>query len=658
MVARAAEQSGGTGRALPPVDKWNPPFCGDLDMEIRADGTWFYLGTPIGRAPLVRLFSTVLRKDGDGKTYLVTPVEKVGIRVEDAPFLAVEMQVFMREGVPVISFRTNVGDVVEADRDHPLRFQMVGDERQLKPYVLVRGRLEALLSRPVMYELVEQGEVVEIDGVDMFAVILTQRTATLRKHSGQIAFPGGAVDAEDGSPEQAALREALEEIGLDPSYVEPLARLPDYYAGTGFRITPVLAVESWFQDPVLQSILALLNSEGGEARVAGGAVRNTLMGLPVADVDIATTLRPEPVLERAAAAGLKCVPTGLEHGTVTLVADGRGFEVTTLRRDVETNGRHAVVEFGTDWQADAERRDLTINALYADKHGEVIDLVGGLADIESRTIRFIGDAAQRIAEDHLRILRFFRFFAYYGSGRPDAEGLRACARAKEKIAALSAERVWGETRKLLKAPDPSRALLWMRQVGVLTQILPETEKWGIDAIHGLVAAEAALNWEPDPVLRLAATVPPDESRLEGLAKRLRLSNSDALALKLWAQTPLPPDEVTDVGFTRILYRHGKRGMITRMKLALASARTAADGDPVAMRRTARFSQLLRAAESYERPVMPLSGADVVAAGIPAGKAVGEALKELEEFWISRNFLPGRSDLAARLTEIVAQLRQS
>ncbi|RYE62184.1 MAG: CCA tRNA nucleotidyltransferase, partial [Oxalobacteraceae bacterium] len=182
--------------------------------------------------------------------------------------------------------------------------------------------------------------------------------------------------------------------------------------------TPSVAGEAWFNDAALQRLLALLNADGGEARVAGGAVRNALMGLAVADIDVATTLLPQDVVERAEAAGMKAVPTGIEHGTVTLVIDGTPFEVTTLRRDIETDGRHAKVSFGTDWQADAERRDLTINALYADASGAVVDLVGGLPDIESRTIRFIGDASQRIAEDHLRILRFFRFFAYYGSGRP------------------------------------------------------------------------------------------------------------------------------------------------------------------------------------------------------------------------------------------------
>jgi poly(A) polymerase len=414
-----------------------------------------------------------------------------------------------------------------------------------------------------------------------------------------------------------------------------------------------VADQDWFRSPALQRVLGLLNSGGGEARIAGGAVRNALMGLPVADVDIATTLLPEAVVERAGQAGIKAVPTGIEHGTVTLVADGQPFEVTTLRRDVETDGRRAKVAFGTDWQTDAERRDLTINALYADAQGEVIDLVNGLGDIETRTIRFIGDPSQRIAEDYLRILRFFRFFALYGSGRPDADGLRAAARAKDKLSTLSAERVWGETKKLLSAEDPSRALLWMRQVGVLTAILPETEKWGIDAIHGLVAAEKALGWTPDPLLRLAAIVPPDPERIAGLAKRLRMSKAEAEYLAEWASAPALPDEVTDVGFDRLLYRHGAEGLSTRLKLALASARTSAEGDPLAMRRSARFSVLLKRAEHYQRPVLPMTGADVVSAGVPPGKRVGEVLKMIEDFWVERNFAPDRATLAARLQEMIS-----
>ncbi|MGF9563741.1 CCA tRNA nucleotidyltransferase [Neorhizobium sp. JUb45] len=415
-----------------------------------------------------------------------------------------------------------------------------------------------------------------------------------------------------------------------------------------------IADEDWFNNPALKRVLDLLNGDGGETRIVGGAVRNALMGLAIQDVDLATTLLPTDTQARAKAAGIKSVPTGIAHGTVTLVVDGQPFEVTTLRRDVSTDGRHAEVAFGTDWQADAERRDFTINALYADREGNVVDLVKGLADIETRTIRFIGDAATRIAEDHLRSLRFFRFFAYYGSGRPDADGLRAVARAKDKLSTLSAERIWAETKKLLTATDPSRALLWMRQTGVLTEILPETEKWGIDSIHGVVATEAALNWKPDPLLRLAAIVPVDAPRLAEMAKRLRMANAEAARLESWATAPALPDEVTDVGFDRILYRSGRDGLIMQLKLALASARANAEGYPIAMRKAARLSVLLKRAENFEKPIFPLSGGDVIAAGMEPGPKVGALLAELETLWVERNFSLDRAALTARLADLVGK----
>ncbi len=409
-----------------------------------------------------------------------------------------------------------------------------------------------------------------------------------------------------------------------------------------------LSDQDWFRQPALRRVLDLLNADGGEARIAGGAVRNALMGVPAGDVDIATTLVPQEVVARAKSAGIKAVPTGIEHGTVTLVASGTPFEVTTLRRDVETDGRRAQVAFGTDWQQDAERRDLTINALYATADGEVIDLVGGLPDIETRTVRFIGDAAQRIAEDHLRILRFFRFFAFYGGGRPDADGLRACARAKDKLASLSAERVWSETKKLLTAADPFRALLWMRQSGVLTAILPETEKWGIDAIPALVAAEQALKWEPDPLLRLAAMVPPDAERLSALAQRLRLSRAEAAYLADWAAAPDIPKTIAETAFDRMLYRTGREGLTTRLKLALALVRSKAADDPQAMAESARLQRLLTRASGWTRPAFPLSGADVLAAGVAAGPAVGKVLGTLETEWVEGNFTLDRAALMARL----------
>ncbi len=409
-----------------------------------------------------------------------------------------------------------------------------------------------------------------------------------------------------------------------------------------------LAGRDWFEKPALKRIFTLLNADGGEVRIVGGAVRNALMDLPVVDVDMATTLTPDVVVARAKAAGIKAVPTGIEHGTVTLVIDGEGFEVTTLRRDVETNGRHAQVAFGTDWQTDAERRDLTINALYADEKGEIIDLIDGLPDVETRTVRFIGDAAMRISEDYLRILRFFRFFAHYGSGRPDADGLRASARAKDKLGTLSAERIWSELKKLLSARDPSRALLWMRQSGVLAEILPETEKWGIDAIHGLVATEQSLGWAVDPMLRLAAIVPPDKERLAALATRLRLSKAEAGYLANWASAPVIDPEMKETALDRLLYREGVEGVKTRLKLALASARADLSAGDAAMQKVARLSTLLTRAEKFKKPGFPLSGADVMAAGVESGPKVGEVLKSLEEKWIDVNFSLDRAALTARL----------
>lgn len=416
-------------------------------------------------------------------------------------------------------------------------------------------------------------------------------------------------------------------------------------------MTTNLADQAWFNDPALKRVFALLNADGGEGRVVGGAVRNSLMGLDVNDIDVATTLTPETVIERAAKAGIKAIPTGVEHGTVTLVIDGKPFEVTTLRTDVETDGRRAKVAFSTDWQTDAERRDLTINALYADEKGDVVDLVGGLADIEKRNIRFIGDATTRIAEDYLRVLRFFRFFAYYGSGRPDADGLRASSAARAKLKTLSAERVWSELRKLLAAQDPGRALLWMRQVAVLTEILPETEKWGIDAIPGLVATEQALGWTPDPLLRLASIVPPDAERLAKMAARLKLSNAEAAYFKAWASAAPVNDELSSAAFERLLYRNGADGIITRLKLALAVARSKAEGDMAEMSRSGRLNKLLEQAQVWAKPQFPVNGGDVMAAGVPAGRRVGELLSALENEWVEANFKMDRAALLARLDDL-------
>ena len=406
----------------------------------------------------------------------------------------------------------------------------------------------------------------------------------------------------------------------------------------------------WIRDKSLQKLLGVLSAGGEGARVVGGAVRNTLLGQPVSDLDIATTCLPEETLRRAKEAGFKVVPTGIGHGTITVIAQGRPYEVTTLRADVETDGRHAEVAFGRDWQVDAERRDFTINALYVEADGTVIDLVGGIADIENGTLRFIGDPEQRIREDYLRILRFFRFFAWYGKGRPESEGLKACARLKDGLARLSAERIWSELKKLLAAPDPSRALLWMRQAGVLTAVLPESEKWGIDSIHGLVKTERDLDWDVDPMLRLASIIPPNAERTTELALRLKLSNSERERLENWANTMPPQPEISQSGFAKKLYRSDRQGMSDQLRLALASARAGALEDNAAMMRAGHLSKLLEFLERYEKPKFPLSGGDLVAAGFDKGPEIGKVQRALENEWIESGFSLGRDALLAKIPD--------
>ena len=405
---------------------------------------------------------------------------------------------------------------------------------------------------------------------------------------------------------------------------------------------------NWLRSKPLQALFAALNRDGGEVRVVGGAVRNTLLGTKVSDVDLATTHLPEQTVRLAKEAGFKPVPTGIEHGTITVVVQGQPFEVTTLRKDIETNGRHAKVAFGTDWKTDAERRDFTINALYATADGDVIDYVGGLTDIETKTLRFIGDAEERIREDYLRILRFFRFFAWYGSGRPETDGLRASARLKDGLNQLSAERVWSELKKLLSAPDPSRAMLWMRQSGVLSAILPESEKWGIDTIHGLVRAEADLDWQVDALLRLESIVPPDAARMTELGKRLKMSNAERARLEAWARADAIKSETSEQALKKLIYRGSSQAVADRIRLAYASARQEAAASDEAMIRAGGYSRLLDAVEKYEPLVFPVTGGDLLSLGVEKGPGLGEALRDLETLWIDSGFSLDREALLDKL----------
>ncbi|HMB47413.1 MAG TPA: CCA tRNA nucleotidyltransferase [Afifellaceae bacterium] len=372
-------------------------------------------------------------------------------------------------------------------------------------------------------------------------------------------------------------------------------------------------------------------------RLVGGTVRNALLGEPVHDFDMATVLTPDIVTLKAEAAGLKVVPTGIEHGTVTVVANGKPVEVTTLRSDVETDGRHATVRFTEDWEEDAGRRDFTMNAIYCDPDGILFDPLGGRDDLAARLVRFIGDPEDRIREDYLRILRFFRFFAYYGHGRPDAGGLKACVRLKSGMAQLSAERIWSELKRLLEARDPARAMLWMRTTEVLQAVLPES--WGIDAIHPLIAAEQAEGWLPDPILRLEAILPPRAERIEELAHRLKLAKAETARLTDWAGVDRVAADISDGALAERLYRDGAQPLRDRFALALAKALGEEDADAAEQLRS-RIAFI----DGWTKPVFPLAGKDLLDLGHEPGPAMGELLAALEEKWIESGFAVSRKIL--------------
>ena len=397
--------------------------------------------------------------------------------------------------------------------------------------------------------------------------------------------------------------------------------------------------QPWLQKQSLQTLLTLLQEGGEEARVNGGAVRNAIMEMPVNDVDVSSTLVPRDVMLRMKSAGHKVVPTGIEHGTVTVVVEGEPYEVTTLRSDVETDGRHAKVLYGRDWEADARRRDLTMNALYCDADGKVFDPLGGMPDVLSKTVRFIDDAETRIREDYLRILRFFRFFAWYGQFRPDAEGLKACARLKEELSSLSVERVWMELSKLFAAPDPSRAILWMRQTGVLTAVLPESEKWGIDNLQPLMKFEQENNWAPDSLLRMMSILPPNVDKMADIAARLKLPNKVRDRLVGFAKTTAPNADWKQPEFEQWLYRQDPQGAEDRLRLSAIVI------DAPAKKRLRQLKWLKR----FERPIFPVKGQDLLNQGMQSGPQVSEILKKLESDWVESGFKLTRDALLESAT---------
>jgi poly(A) polymerase len=385
----------------------------------------------------------------------------------------------------------------------------------------------------------------------------------------------------------------------------------------------------WRRRPEMRRLLDVLGGSEGATRFVGGCVRDTLLGLPVSDVDLATRLTPQDVLDRLQRAAIKAVPTGLAHGTVTAVIGGKPVEVTTLRRDVATDGRRATIAYTEDWREDAARRDFTINALSSDpKSGELFDYFEGLGDLEARQVRFIGEPLSRIAEDHLRILRFFRFHARFGSGEPDAAGLEACSGRANDLMALSRERIADELLKLLALPDPAPTLALMIERGILKPVLPEIVS--AERLAALVEAERAAGVEGHPLRRLAALLPTDPQAAEAVASRLRLSKKAVKRLALAAERGSGDPK-------RLAYRIGTDSAVDRLLLA---------GEPV------------EALDGWQPPRLPLTGGDLIAMGLEAGPQVARTLQEVEREWVEAGFPAGRDAVRAIARRHVDQALRS
>lgn len=386
---------------------------------------------------------------------------------------------------------------------------------------------------------------------------------------------------------------------------------------------PNLGRAAWLKEPRLQQVLAVLGA-AGEVRVAGGAVRNALMKRPIADVDLATTLLPDDVMQLARRAGFGVHPTGLAHGTVTLVNHAAVFEVTTLRRDVETDGRRAKVIFTRSFAEDAARRDFTMNALYCDASGKIYDFTNGYADILKNRIRFVGVPAQRIAEDYLRILRFFRFHAAYGKGAPDRAGLQACTRARSGLQNLSAERIRQELFKLLAAPRAVETLQVMAKAGILKLVLPHTTEWRV--LKRLAA---------DPVLRLYALADAPEA----LKERLRLSNDEAARMEALAAAPTLSPKLREREQRALLYQLGERCWSDAVALAFARDRGS--------NHATQWRKMARLPTRWPLPKLPISGKDLLARGVSAGPNLGAALRWAEDYWVASDFKASAEELLAQ-----------
>jgi len=390
-----------------------------------------------------------------------------------------------------------------------------------------------------------------------------------------------------------------------------------------------------------------LTRDGGEARFVGGAVRNALLGEDVGDVDIATPLVPDEVTRRLEAAGLGVVPTGIAHGTVTAISSRKPFEVTTLRRDVSTDGRRATVAFTADWSEDAARRDFTMNALYADTEGTIFDYNSGLADLKARRVRFVGDPPTRIREDYLRILRLFRFHAWYGKGAMDAAALTAAIEGRSGLKTLSGERVQKELLRLLEAKNPAPAIFTLISSGIMSEILPDNLQ--LARLQALIALDAKNHSTPDGILRLAALLPDDAKAARSLASQLKLSNADkdrlieALDTDPRINASMRPREARSV-----LYRMGKCCFRDQLMLRWASAGRGAN-DP-------RWRSLFKHVNAWTKPEFPLNGRDAMTAGLEEGPNLGVVLRGLEQEWLDSDFALDRRALLKRLKETIRRPR--
>ncbi len=411
---------------------------------------------------------------------------------------------------------------------------------------------------------------------------------------------------------------------------------------------PSLAGADWLAQAAVRRIFAALGGQGHETRIIGGAVRNALMGGSVGEIDFATTATPGEVAALAAAAGLKTVPTGVDHGTLTVVVEGRGYEVTTLREDIETDGRHATVRFGSDWTADAMRRDFTVNALSVTADGTVHDPVGGYADILARRIRFIGDADRRIAEDRLRVLRFLRFNAEYGTGGVDRDGLSAAIRARDGLRMLSGERIGNEMRRLIVAPRAVEMIGIMQDTGILGVVLAGVGY--VDQFARFVRFEAVVGAAPQVAPRLAVLATRIDEDVERVTRRLRLANAERDRM-LAALAARP-------AFSRLPGMRAARATLYRLRqpawrdgLALAFADSAAAPEDAA------WKALHALPDNWPVPRFPLSGRDVVDRAVPTGPAVGAILRSVEAWWIAQDFAPDERALRARLQQELAAVQQ-